>query len=649
MLSHVFSTLAVPDVSQSNQSVLLIHIPTAFKMKKDKQEQACSPNFTGLLHNSDVRNTSISVQDFSPEECSKHIDNLVGYSRIMIYHSFHTKSEEAFTAGNFKSAKIYALLASACHINIFKANEAEHDFLVENISFFKDILQHLYDHAICGYLNDFIAVMCRKNRDIGDSEKYTLAAFDDFISLPFNEKVWRHGNNDCWNRALKIARSYSKKRSDLMQRAEAALIDGFFSRVARDAGTEIAIANFIISASLGKQHANEIASRLHEIAQNDATHQEFLKAERAYETALVWFNKVETLDEREAFLSDYSLFLEAQAKVLNPLFAEHNYHRAYSLLSRIRVKEREKWDVSNRLKHMGENMKSSALQASKTIPKLITRTVDVTARVRQTEENFRGLCLNHAVRRFFLPLYYFSKESCVDRAIDSINSAPIFCSLPKVFFNSDGQIISRENGIDDINSVRTVPKIRDREAVRVFVQNASYFAGVFIMPGLEIIMKEHAVSFDYILNLMKTSPAFEERKADIIAKGIHAGFRGDYVSALHILLPQFEGELRRILKAAGAQASHIEVKEDTTEVDYYLGSLMKSENQEILNDIFGEEIIFQISAVFNDPYGMDFRNQIAHGRVTTEDCISTQGIYAWWLLSAVFLAPSLQEENRSEQ
>ena len=46
--------------------------------------------------------------------------------------------------------------------------------------------------------------------------------------------------------------------------------------------------------------------------------------------------------------------------------------------------------------------------------------------------------------------------------------------------------------------------------------------------------------------------------------------------------------------------------------------------------IFGENVSFDIQALFCEPVGPNLRNKIAHGLLDNESCHSVAAIYAWW-------------------
>ena len=55
--------------------------------------------------------------------------------------------------------------------------------------------------------------------------------------------------------------------------------------------------------------------------------------------------------------------------------------------------------------------------------------------------------------------------------------------------------------------------------------------------------------------------------------------------------------------------------------------------------MFGEDLSFEIRALFCDSFGPNLRNELAHGLLDDAACQSIYGIYAWWFgLRLVFNA-----------
>ena len=65
-----------------------------------------------------------------------------------------------------------------------------------------------------------------------------------------------------------------------------------------------------------------------------------------------------------------------------------------------------------------------------------------------------------------------------------------------------------------------------------------------------ILIEERRMSKDDLIDFLKCWPLLDERNTAILSVGIERFFARDYISALHILVPQFESCLRRMFAQA---------------------------------------------------------------------------------------------------
>ena len=115
----------------------------------------------------------------------------------------------------------------------------------------------------------------------------------------------------------------------------------------------------------------------------------------------------------------------------------------------------------------------------------------------------------------------------------------------------------------------------------------------------------------------------------MFALGFARFFSGDFVSALHILVPQLENSLRHVLKQHGVDLSVIH--NDMTQENRSLSRLLDNE-REALGKIFGPAIVFEIDNLFNFRGGPALRNRVAHGSMSDDACHSVEAIYACWFI-----------------
>jgi hypothetical protein len=132
------------------------------------------------------------------------------------------------------------------------------------------------------------------------------------------------------------------------------------------------------------------------------------------------------------------------------------------------------------------------------------------------------------------------------------------------------------------------------------------------------------------------SPFVPAGYEEIYAVGFARFFGGDFISALHILVPQLENSLRYVLKQAGFEPSMIQ--SDMTQENRTI-SVMLAKDREALDKIFGPAITLEIENLFDFRGGPALRHQVAHGLLSAGECQSADAIYACWFIFRLCCLP----------
>ena len=98
----------------------------------------------------------------------------------------------------------------------------------------------------------------------------------------------------------------------------------------------------------------------------------------------------------------------------------------------------------------------------------------------------------------------------------------------------------------------------------------------------------------------------------LMEHGIDDHFKGDYISSIHILVPQIEVMLREILNQNSIPIEKME--QGAVSVKEMGGILAEQSTKTIL----GEEFASYLQLKFTDKEGMNIRNEVAHGLMKPE-------------------------------
>lgn len=202
---------------------------------------------------------------------------------------------------------------------------------------------------------------------------------------------------------------------------------------------------------------------------------------------------------------------------------------------------------------------------------------------------------------------------------------PLQTLLSATHMSADGRVIAKRPGAEP--GGRVFEEALWAETVKHYIMELGIVVQGDIWPALETIRLEHRIREGDFVNLARQSPIVPPGRGQLIGKALFAGFDNDFVTALHLLVPQIENLVRYHLKQAGVKTTNLD--QNGIENENGLSSLMG--NEQVLR-IFGENLTFEIKALFCDPFGPNLRNELAHGLVGFEQAQSIYSIYAWWLL-----------------
>lgn len=107
--------------------------------------------------------------------------------------------------------------------------------------------------------------------------------------------------------------------------------------------------------------------------------------------------------------------------------------------------------------------------------------------------------------------------------------------------------------------------------------------------------------------MISDSGLLNESTLNLVRDGIKSHFSKDYVSSLHILVPQIEATLRTLLNAKGIKT--IKTKRNVI-MDNELGGILNDGKTKAL---LGENLATYLQVKYTDQRGQNLRNDISHG------------------------------------
>lgn len=159
-----------------------------------------------------------------------------------------------------------------------------------------------------------------------------------------------------------------------------------------------------------------------------------------------------------------------------------------------------------------------------------------------------------------------------------------------------------------------------------------------ILPMIEELNLRHHITYLDIAQLVDRSPYIPDHHHDFFCSGIIAGIQGRMIEALHCLVPQVEAVFRKVLSDHSVVVSSLDHKSSQREFD-----LNKILHLKELEEIFHKDTITVFRAIFTEQAGLNLRNELSHGMITTGRCFSYSSVFAWWVIVWLVLHPVANE------
>jgi len=133
-----------------------------------------------------------------------------------------------------------------------------------------------------------------------------------------------------------------------------------------------------------------------------------------------------------------------------------------------------------------------------------------------------------------------------------------------------------------------------------------------------MLIKDKKLTVNELSEYFSKSGLFDQNQLKIINVGLQKYFEKDYVSSLHILIPQFEYFLLNCARKLGISTVVLDTK-----LDIAIRTLTLSENyldSDEFKKVFGANFCKQVKFILFEPLGYKIRHKVAHGEISFEEC-----------------------------
>ncbi len=207
-------------------------------------------------------------------------------------------------------------------------------------------------------------------------------------------------------------------------------------------------------------------------------------------------------------------------------------------------------------------------------------------------------------------------------------AAPLQHILPSQLVSSSGKTTDRSTPL--LSNGADAQKALLME--KMFAQARMHQSGnavLLVEPARKQINMEHDIHYQDLLPFLTDNPFVPPKREEIYAKGLAAGFAGDFLVATHLLIPQIENSLRTLLAQQGSLVSGLTSPRGIQD-EHSLNTIFEQHREAIVS-LFGEDITFDLEGLLIERFGTNLRNEVSHGLLDTDRFRPGLVSYFWWV------------------
>lgn len=565
-----------------------------------------------------------------------------GYSEM--WSALSCSAKKAAEDADLPKAKVLWLLADACSMMLKpeslnepfkpfaimegKRSALPEDFDAESLALFSEILEEVDDIWLKARLADLLWLCLSPRQPV-----HALAAVDSYRSVPIDADTWIRDGRECWQRAVRLAQMLKAEASERLVEMERTLLAAFDAATPGDGFFALWLARLLAELKPDRDDARGVANNLERMARVFREEGGLSRSRDYYDAASEWHRTIgdhERVTETTIAVAEcWEAEAQAQGSSERPshTVAASFFESAIQTYRRIPRSERPAHRVDERIAELHRRMTEARQKSLGEMGTISTEAIDLTDIVERARESVRGKSTMEALAALANITRVTSVSEGRRIADENLRKHPLHALFSAVHLSQDGRVVARTHAMDlgDSNSEAYQAAVWS-EMIRHYTMEIGLNVPGCIWPALGVLTLEHRLREYNFVSLARQSPIVPPDREQLFGKALFAGVEGDFATAIHLLTPQLEHMVRWHLKAAGTGTTSLDP--DGIEREKGLTALLKGPSA---TDVFGDEIPFELNALFCDPIGPNLRNKVAHGLLDDSGSQSVYTCYAWWL------------------
>ena len=458
------------------------------------------------------------------------------------------------------------------------------------------------------------------------NKKYSEIAIESYISLDVCDDFFEPNIYTFWERAVVLAKQ--TKNSSLIEKIKLKLSNEIDHPSTNWDFHLLKIIEIFVKTDLAKELNQDFAEKLLEKQKKFDHKEQFHIVEQYLEFSEKLFQKSNNLDKKYdciALLAQATENYGDHRKNESTIVANHFYKMALQRYRQIPNSYRNTLQIDQKIDFIKEKITQSGLLITDELQLISTKEMDISQLQEQSMNHVKNKQIALESLLYFTGVSSFNFESIWKSTENYIQNSIVSSLFGATSVSLDGRKISSipPLALDGNNRDEVILK----NAIKNFGIHMHLAVEGCILPALNQIQKEHLFPKEFLIQLCKLSAIVPDKREILVANALYQGFEWDFRNAIHLLAPQVENIVRQLLKRNDLVTTHTD--QDGIENEMGLSSLV---NMDRARGILGDDLWFELQAVFTDSLSANLRNEVGHGLLDDDTSNSRYSVYAWWMI-----------------
>jgi hypothetical protein len=199
----------------------------------------------------------------------------------------------------------------------------------------------------------------------------------------------------------------------------------------------------------------------------------------------------------------------------------------------------------------------------------------------------------------FIYNYMPHKDDAKQQILKQVQKTPLYYMIPNQLFDEKGRVKSV------VGNIKT-----DLEGhIVLHISQSMQISYVFMRAIIKEAIHKKIFTVEKIIDFLKNTPIIEKERFGIIEKGLNAYFNNDFLTCIHLLIPQIENAVRNIIDMSGSSS----LKPQKNGKGFQLRTFDDILRDNIIETSLGDDFANYLRILLTDQRGWNLRNDVCHG------------------------------------